>query len=72
MSFKVTDNKLLKKYTKMWESVSNLMNIKSDSEPIYSDNDQYIKTKKMYEDRVNTNFQGKKCQKKMHHISAYH
>ena len=36
------------------------MNIKFDSEPTYGDNDKYIKTKiKMYEDRVNTNFQGK-------------
>ena len=44
--------------------ISNLMNIKSDSEPVYGDNDKYIKTKiKMYEDRVNTNFQGKKVPK---------
>ena len=32
MSFKVGDNKLLKKYTKIWEKVCNLMNIKFDSE----------------------------------------
>ena len=44
MSFKVSDNKLLKKYTKIWEKVSNLMNIKFDSEPVYGDNDKYIKT----------------------------
>ena len=37
------------------------MNIEFDSEPFYGDGDKYIKTKiKMYEDRVNTNFQGKK------------
>ena len=47
MSFKVSDNKLLKKYKKIWE-------------PVYGDVDKYIKTKvKMYGDRVNTNFQGK-------------
>ena len=40
MSFKVSDNKLLKKYTKIWERVSNLMIIKFDSEPIYGDNDK--------------------------------
>ena len=40
MSFKVIDNKLLKKYTKIWERVSSLMNLKSSSEPIYGDNDQ--------------------------------
>ena len=37
------------------------MNIEFDSEPVYGDNDKYIKTKiKIYEDRVSTNFQGKK------------
>ena len=64
MSFKVGDNKLLKKYNKIWEKISNLMNIEFDSEPVYGDNNQYIETKiKMYEDRVNTNFQVKKVPK---------
>ena len=45
MSFKASDNKLLKKYTKIWEWVSNLMNTKLDREPPYSDNDKYIKKK---------------------------
>ena len=64
MSFKVDDNKLLKKYNKIWEKISNLMNIEFDSEPVYSDNDKYITTKiKMYENRVKTNFQGKKVPK---------
>ena len=31
MSFKVNDNKLLKKYNKIWERVSNLLNIEFDS-----------------------------------------
>ena len=49
------------------------MNIEFDSEPVYGDNDKYIKTKiKLYEDRVNTNFQDKKIPKKIHYISAYH
>ena len=40
------------------------MNIKFDSEPVFSDNDKYIKTKiKLYGDKVNTNFQGKKIPK---------
>ena len=61
MSFKVSDNKLLKKYNKMWEKSSNLLNIEFDSQRVYGDGDKYIKTKiKMYVDRVNTNFQGKK------------
>ena len=64
MSFNVDDNKLLKKYNKIWEKISNLMNIEFDSKPVYGDNDKYIKTKiKMYEDRVNTNFQSKKVPK---------
>ena len=64
MSFKVVDNKLLRKYNKIWEKISNLMNIEFDSEPVYGDNDKYRKRKiKMYEDRVNTNFQGKKVPK---------
>ena len=55
MSFKVGDNKPLKKCNIIWERISNLMNIEFDSEPVYGDNDQYIKTKiKIYEDRVNT------------------
>ena len=65
MSFKVGDNKLLKKKNKIWKKISNLMKIEFDSEPVYGDNDKYIKTKiKMYEDRVNTNFQSKKVPKK--------
>ena len=64
MPFKVNDNKLLKKYNKMWEKISNLMNVEFDSEPAYGDGDKYIKTKtKMYEGRMNTKFQGKKVPK---------
>ena len=64
VSFKVIENKLLKKYTKIWESVSSLMNIEFDSEPVYGDNDKYIKTKiKPEGDKVNTNFQGNKIPK---------
>ena len=64
LSFKVGDNKLLKKYNKIWEKMSNLMNIEFDSEPVYGDNDKYINKKiKMYEDRLNTNLQVKKVPK---------
>ena len=45
MSFKVIDNKLLKKYTKTWERVSSLMNIEFGSELVYQNDDKYIKTK---------------------------
>ena len=61
MSFNVSDNKILKKYHKIWEKISNLLDIKFDSQPMYGDEGKYIKTKiEMYWDRVNTNFQGKK------------
>ena len=61
MSLKVGDNKLLKKYNKIWEKISDLMNIEFGSETVHGDNDKYIETKiEMYDDRVNTNFQGKK------------
>ena len=64
MSFKVNDNKLLKKYNKMWEKIINLLNIEFDSEPVYGDRDKYMKTKtKMYGGKANTNFQGKKMPK---------
>ena len=40
------------------------MNIKFDNETVYGDNDKYIKTKiKVYDNNVNTNFQGKKVPK---------
>ena len=70
MYFKVNDNKLLKKYNKIWEKISNLLNIKFDSQPVYGDGDKYVRTKiKIYGDRVNTKV--KKCLKKMLHINAY-
>ena len=64
MSFKAINNKLLKKYTQIWKKIKNLLNIKFDNEPVYGDNDKYIKTKiKIYEEKVNINFQGKKIPK---------
>ena len=57
MSFKVIDNKLLKKYTKIWKKISGLVGKKFDS-------DKYIKTEiKSYGDMVSTNFQVKKVSK---------
>ena len=58
--------KNLKNYTKKYEKVSSLMNIKSDSEPAYGDNDnKSMKTEiKVYGDNVNTNFHGKKNTKR--------
>ena len=65
MSFKVIDNMLIKNYTKIWENVSSLMNTEFDSGTVYGDNDKYINTKiKIYGDKVNTNFHGKKIPQK--------
>ena len=62
--FKVSDEKLFKKYTKLWERVTNFMKIEFDSQPVYGDNDKYIKTKiKSDGDKINTNFQGKNIPK---------
>ena len=45
MSFKVTDKKLLNKYNKIWEKVEELLNVKFESNPIYGEDDKYIKAK---------------------------
>ena len=64
MSFKVSDNRPLKNYNKIWERTGSLMKPKFDSEPAYGDSDKHIKTKiKLYGDKINTNFQGKKIPK---------
>ena len=48
------------------------MNIKFDSEPVYGDNDKYIKAKiKSYGNKLQI-FMAKIYQKKMHYISACH
>ena len=73
MSFKVNDDRLLKKHTKIWRRVNILMNIEFYSDPVYGDNDKYIKTKvKSYGDKLNTKFKDKKIPKKMHHTNVYH
>ena len=57
MSFIVKDKQLLKKYTKIWETIEGLMKINFESKPVYGDDDKYIKTKiKTYADSIITNF----------------
>ena len=61
MSFKNNDSKLLRKYDQIWKRVEKLLKIEFYSKAIYGENDKYVKTKiKIYDGRVNTNFQGKK------------
>ena len=64
MSFKISDKQLLKKYNQIWKRVGKLQKIEFDSEPVYGDDDKYIKAKiKIYGGSVNTNFQDKKMPK---------
>ena len=73
MSFKISDKQLLKKYNQIWKRVEKLLKIEFDSEPVYGDNDKYIKTKiKIYAGSVNTNFKGKGVPKeKKHRVIVY-
>ena len=45
MSFIVKDKKLLKKYSKIWETIEGLMKITFESKPVYGEDVKYIKTK---------------------------
>ena len=73
MSFKISNKLLLKKYNQIWNKVKSLLNITFDSEPVYGDNDKYIKTKiKIYAGSANTNFKGKGVPKeKKHRVIVY-
>ena len=64
MSFRIDDSNLLKKYCKIWKKIKELLEIELDNEPVYGNGDYYIKTKiKKYDNKVNTNFQGKEVPK---------
>ena len=64
MSFIVKDKKLLKKYTKIWETIEGLMKINFESKLVYGEDDKYIKTKtKTYAGSIITNFHNKKMPK---------
>ena len=64
MSLRVDDSKLFKRYCKIWKTIKGLLGTEFYSDPVYDDTDSYIKTKiKMYDNTVNTNFQGKEVPK---------
>ena len=64
MSFIVKDKRLLKKYTKIWETIEELMKINFESKPVYGEDVKYIKTKiKTYAGSIITNFHNKKMPK---------
>ena len=64
ISFKISDKLLLKTYNQIWERVEKLSKIGFDSEPVYGDNDRYIKTKvKIYKNSMIKNFHQKICKR---------
>ena len=55
ISFFTTNNEFLERYTAIWEKITDLVNKKFDSDPIY--NNKYINTKKRsYNNDIITNF----------------
>ena len=61
ISFKVSNKKLLKKYTKIWEYNISLIGKEFDRDPVCGDNDKYIKAKlKPYGDKIKQIFKVKK------------
>ena len=61
MSFKVRDEKLTKKCTKIWKKVTAQLIKKIGSEPVYGDNDKNMKTKiESYGDKIQI-LKVKKC-----------
>ena len=71
MSFIVKDKQLLKKYTKIWETIEGLMKINFESKPVYGEDVKYIKTKIKMLIAYSQIFIIKKCQKKKHHANVY-
>ena len=64
MSFIVKDKRLLRKYTKIWQTIKGLTKMNFESKPVYGDNDKYIKTKiKTYAGSIITNFHNKQMPK---------
>ena len=64
MSFILKDKKLLKKYSKIWETIEGSVKITFESKPIYGEDVKYIKTKiKTYAANIITNLHNKKIPK---------
>ena len=63
-SLVVKGKQRLKHYTKISENIEKIMKINFESNPVYGDDDKYIKTKiKIYADSVITNFYNKNLPK---------
>ena len=64
ISFKISDKFLLKTYNQICERVEKLSKIRFGSEPVYGDNDKYIKTKvKIYKNSMIKNLHQKICKR---------
>ena len=60
MSFKISNEQLLKKYNLLWKKTEKLLKIKFDNKSVYDDDGKYIKTKiKTYRDSIITNLHSK-------------
>ena len=76
MSFFTDNNEFLERYMTIWEKISDLVNKKFDTDPIY--NNKYINTKiRSYNNDIKTNFRNidnknNKLPEKTNRISAYH
>ena len=68
IAFTICEKRLLKKYIKIWEKISNLMKKEFDSDNVQGNSGKY---KKSYGDKVNTNFQGKQLPKEKHIIQMF-
>ena len=72
MSFITDNNELLERYTTIWEKISDLVNKKFDSDPVY--NNKYINIKiRSYNTDIMTNFHDvdNKDNKLLEKIKAY-
>ena len=66
MSFKIEDERVYLKYTKIWNKFKKLQGIKFHSQPIYDD--KYIKTKvKTFSSMINTFFLGRRIPRERNH-----
>ena len=76
MSFLTDNNEFLERYTKIWEKISDLIDKKINSNPVY--NNKYINTKiRLYNNDIMANFhnidnKNNKLPKKTNRISACH
>ena len=64
MSFRANNKQLLENYDEIWKKVEKLMRIGFESNPVYGDDNKYIKTRiEIYAGNMLTNFHNKKIPK---------